>query len=149
MKISTKGRYALRLLLDLAVNENGKHIPIRDIATRQNISVKYLEQIVTQLNKAGYVNSTRGAQGGYVLAKPPEEYTVGMVLRLMEGELAPVSCLGSDDEHCERNDQCVTRYVWEKIQAAVESVVDHITLQDLVNDYREKMAENERTSSSH
>jgi DNA-binding IscR family transcriptional regulator len=64
-----------------------------------------------------------------------------MVLRLMEGELAPVSCLGSDDEHCERNDQCVTRYVWEKIQAAVESVVDHITLQDLVNDYREKMAE--------
>ena len=138
MKISTRGRYALRLMLDLAVNHTGENISIKDIASRQEISVKYLEQIITQLNKAGYVHSTRGAQGGYVLAKAPKDYTVGMILRLMEGDFAPVSCLEAEENCCDRADFCVTVEVWAKIQNAIESVVDHITLEDLVNRYHEK-----------
>ncbi len=138
MKISTKGRYALRLMLDLAVNGNGENISIKDIAGRQEISIKYLEQIIMQLNKAGYVRSARGAQGGYTLSKPPKEYTVGMILRLMEGDFAPVNCLEGDKNSCERADMCVTVEIWEKIQRAVEDVVDHVTLEDLVNRYREK-----------
>lgn len=137
MKISTKGRYALRLMLDLAINYTGEYISIKNIAARQNISEKYLEQIITQLNRAGYVRSVRGAQGGYMLAKDPSEYTVGMILRLMEGSLAPVSCLENEDV-CDRASRCVTLEVWEKIQEAVESVVDHITLADLVAKYQEK-----------
>ena len=93
MKISTKGRYALRLMLDLAVNYTGEYITIKNIAKRQEISEKYLEQIITQLSKAGFVKSARGAQGGYMLARTPAEYTVGEILRLLEGSLAPVACL--------------------------------------------------------
>ena len=93
MKISTKGRYALRLMLDLAIYDNGTPVRIKDISARQGISIKYLEQIVSILNKAGYVRAIRGPQGGYQLVKPPEEYTAGMILRLTEGNLAPVSCL--------------------------------------------------------
>jgi Rrf2 family protein len=137
MKISTKGRYALRLMLDLAINYTGEYISIKNIAARQNISEKYLEQIITQLNRAGYVRSVRGAQGGYMLAKDPSEYTVGMILRLMEGSLAPVNCLENEDA-CDRASRCVTHEVWQKIQEAVESVVDHITLADLVAKYQEK-----------
>ncbi len=137
MKISTKGRYALRLMLDLAINYTGEYISIKSIASRQDISEKYLEQIITQLNKAGYVRSVRGAQGGYILAKPPAEYTVGMILRLMEGSLAPVSCAG-DEEFCTKGARCVTQEVWQKIQEAVENVVDNITLEDLVVRYQEK-----------
>ena len=137
MKISTKGRYALRLMLDLAINYTGEYISIKNIAARQSISEKYLEQIITQLNRAGYVRSVRGAQGGYMLAKDPSEYTVGMILRLMEGSLAPVNCLESEDA-CDRASRCVTLEVWQKIQDAVESVVDHITLEDLVTKYQEK-----------
>jgi len=136
MKISTKGRYALRLMLDLAVNYTGEYISIKSIATRQEISEKYLEQIITQLNRAGYVKSVRGAQGGYMLAKDPSDYTVGMILRLLEGSLAPVSCL--EEDNCERISRCVTMEVWEKIQRAVDDVVDNITLADLVTRYHEK-----------
>lgn len=136
MKISTKGRYALRLMLDLAINYTGEYISIKSIAARQDISEKYLEQIITQLNRAGYVRSVRGAQGGYMLAKSPSEYTVGMILRLMEGSLAPVSC--TEEESCNRISGCVTQEVWQKIQKAVEDVVDHITLADLVTRYQEK-----------
>lgn len=135
MKISTKGRYALRLMLDLAINYTGEYISIKNIAARQDISEKYLEQIITQLNRAGYVRSVRGAQGGYMLAKDPSEYTVGMILRQMEGSLVPVSCL---EEKCDRASSCVTQEVWAKIQAAVEDVVDHITLADLAARYQEK-----------
>jgi Rrf2 family protein len=137
MKISTKGRYALRLMLDLAINCTGEYISIKSIAARQNISEKYLEQIITQLNRAGYVRSVRGAQGGYMLAKEPSEYTVGMILRLMEGSLAPVSC-ADGEEVCDRASSCVTQEVWKKIQEAVEGVVDNITLADLVVRYQEK-----------
>ena len=93
MKISTKGRYALRLMLDLAINHTGSYIPLKTVAQRQNISDKYLEQIIHQLSKAGFVQSARGAQGGYRLAHTPDEYTVGEILRTVEGSLAPVSCL--------------------------------------------------------
>ena len=92
MKISTKGRYALRLMLDLATEGNGKPVSIKDIAGRQDISEKYLEQIISSLNRAGYVKSVRGSQGGYLLKMDPKEYTVGMILRVTEGSLAPVDC---------------------------------------------------------
>ena len=102
MKISTKGRYALRLMLDLAMNDTGSPVSLKDVAKRQGISDKYLEQIISVLNRAGYVKSVRGAQGGYMLRKEPEDYTVGMILRLTEGSLAPVSCIEEDEVNCER-----------------------------------------------
>jgi len=132
MKISTKGRYALRLMVDLAMDETGEYVTIKNIAGRQEISGKYLEQIITQLCRAGYVSSARGASGGYKLAYAPEKYTVGMILRLMEGSFAPVPCLEGETNTCHRAPQCVTVEVWQKIFAAVEDVVDHITLADLV-----------------
>lgn len=131
MKISTKGRYALRLMLDLAVHGTDGYIPLKEIASRQGISDKYLEQIITQLNRVGYVKSVRGAQGGYRLAHPPADYTVGMILRLMEGSLAPVDCLG-DGRVCDRAEDCVTVEVWRQLKEAVDQVVDNITLQDLL-----------------
>ena len=132
MKISTKGRYALRLMLDLGLYHTGNPVSLKDVAARQGISDKYLEQIISVLNKAGYVRSIRGAQGGYVLAKEPSEYTVGMILRLTEGDLTPVSCVGAEASGCERRGDCVTARVWEKIYDAVSDVVDGITLADLL-----------------
>lgn len=141
MKISTKGRYALRMMLDLAVNSAGAPVPLRDVAQRQDISDKYLEQIVTQLSRAGLVRSVRGAGGGYLLTRPSEEYTVGEILRALEGNLAPVSCVDSGDVcRCERAEQCVTVEVWREIQAAVSGVVDRLTLADLVKRFHEKRA---------
>lgn len=136
MKISTKGRYALRLMLDLALNDTKEPVKLKDIAARQEISEKYLEQIISTFNKADYVNSIRGAKGGYVLAKEPQEYTVGMILRLIEGSLSPVDCLGKS-ENCNRSAKCVTQKVWQKIDDAINNVVDNITLQDLVEWHQE------------
>ena len=113
MRISTKGRYALRLMLDLAMEENGKPVSIKDIAGRQGISEKYLEQIISSLNKAGYVKSVRGAQGGYLLKMEPKDYTVGMILRVTEGSLAPVDC--AEDGSCERISSCATAMLWKKV----------------------------------
>ena len=138
MKISTKGRYALRLMLDLALNNTGEAVSLKDIARRQDISDKYLEQIISILNKAGYVRSIRGAQGGYMLRRPPKEYTVGMILRLTVGTLAPVSCVEDDAVECEREASCVTFIVWKKINDAINEVVDNITLEDLVEWYHSK-----------
>ena len=132
MKISTKGRYALRMMIDLALNEENGYVPIKEIARRQEISDKYLEQIISVLNRAGYVKSTRGAGGGYKLTKKPEEYTVGMIMRLTEGSLAPVACLEDEENTCPRAEQCVTLGVWEKLYSAINDVVDNITLEDLV-----------------
>lgn len=132
MKISTKGRYALRLMIDIAIYAKSRPISIRDIALRQNISDKYLEQIIATLNKAGYVKSARGPQGGYTLTKAPENYTVGMILRLTEGSLAPVVCLEDEVNQCERCDCCATLKVWKKMDDAIKGVVDSITLADLV-----------------
>lgn len=132
MKISTKGRYALRLMLDLALNNTGEPVRIKDIAARQEISDKYLEQIISVLNKAGYVKSIRGPQGGYLLTREPEKYTVGMILRLTEGSLAPVPCLDDEVNTCERQDSCATLRLWHMLDAAVSDVVDKVTLADLV-----------------
>ncbi len=132
MKISTKGRYALRLMLDLALHNTGEPVRIKDIASRQEISDKYLEQIISILNKAGYVRSIRGPQGGYRLAREPEKYTVGMILRLTEGSLAPVPCLDDEVNVCARQEACVTLRLWRMLDAAVSDVVDKVTLADLV-----------------
>ncbi len=132
MKISTKGRYALRLMLDLAMDTSGEPVRIKDVAERQEISVKYLEQIVSILAKAGYVRSIRGPQGGYRLAREPEDYTVGMILRLTEGSLTPVECAEAEPGACSREDTCVTRKLWKELDEAIRSVVDKYTLEDLV-----------------
>lgn len=131
MKISTKGRYALRLMLDLALDGSGRPVSIRDIAARQNISDKYLEQIIAALNKAGFVKSIRGPQGGYRLTRQPEEYTVGMILRLTEGSLAPVSCLEEGRNQCARQEECATLLLWHMLDDAIKGVVDKFTLADL------------------
>ncbi len=138
MKISTKGRYALRLMLDLAIRDTGEPVRIRDIAARQEISEKYLEQIISILNKAGYVRSVRGPQGGYHLMKEPAQYTVGMILRLTEGSLAPVACLDGDINTCERQENCVTLRLWKMLNQAVSDVVDQVTLADLVEWHEQK-----------
>ena len=132
MKISTKGRYALRLMIDLAIHNTGEPISLKDVARRQEISDKYLEQIISILNKAGYVKSIRGAQGGYMLKKDPKDYTVGMILRVTEGSLAPVECVEEGMAECERMNECATVLIWQKINEAVNNVVDNITLEDLV-----------------
>lgn len=139
MKISTKGRYALRLMVDLALNNNGENISLKEISARQGISVKYLEQIISMLNRAGYVKSERGSNGGYRLTKKPEEYTVGMILRLTEGSLAPIACVDEDGAGCDRFEQCATFSVWKKLNEAINGVVDNITVADLVLEQKEKM----------
>jgi Rrf2 family protein len=130
MKISTRGRYALRLMLELAMNAD-RYTAIKNISERQNISGKYLEQIISVLSRAGFVKSTRGPQGGYKLARPAEEYTVGMILRLIEGSLVPVACMEEEPNQCPRSEECVTLDVWRQIDEAVSGVVDNITLADL------------------
>lgn len=141
MTISTKGRYALRIMLDLA-NHQGETTKVKDIAARQNISEKYMEQIISILNKAGYVRSTRGAQGGYQLAKSPEHYTVGMVLRLTEGSLAPVECLADNALPCERMSVCVTIEIYKKMYEALCGVIDHYTIKDLQDMEQNKNGDN-------
>ncbi|MDD4159587.1 MAG: RrF2 family transcriptional regulator [Synergistaceae bacterium] len=139
MKISTRGRYALRLMLDLALNNPDQYITIKSIAERQEISNKYLEQIITVLSRAGYVKSIRGAQGGYKLSRPAEEYTVGMILRLIEGSLTPVACMDDVPNNCPRCNNCVTLDVWKKLNDAINGVVDGITLADLVKQHKVKL----------
>ena len=137
MKISTRGRYGIRLMLALALNYNNGTIPLKTIAKDQGISEKYLEQIINPLTKSGLVKSFRGAQGGYMLAKTPEDITVGAVLRVLEGSLCPVDCVdGAGD--CPRMARCATIGVWTRLKEAVESVVDHTTLADLAEEFRLK-----------
>lgn len=140
MTISTKGRYALRIMMDLA-NHMGETIKLKEIAYRQDISEKYMEQIIAVLNKAGYVRSTRGAQGGYQLVRAPKEYTAGMILRLTEGSLVPVECLEENAVPCERAGRCATVEVYKRIYEAVNGVIDSITLQDLIEIEYEKSAD--------
>ena len=137
MKISTKGRYALRLMLDLALNNTGEAVSLKDIARRQDISDKYLEQIISILNKAGYVRSIRGAQGGYMLAREPETYTAGTILRLTEGSMKQVACLEDEPNQCSRAGECVTLRLWKMLDEAIEGVLDKVTLQDLKDWYEE------------
>jgi Rrf2 family protein len=136
MKISTKGRYALRLMVDLALNGKDRAIPLKEIASRQNISVKYLEQIINILNRSGYVKSTRGSLGGYRIAGSPSDYTVGMILRLTEGNIAPVSCLEDEINICPNKKDCTTLYVWEKLYESIKNTIDAITIEDIAVNYK-------------
>lgn len=136
MKISTKGRYALRLMLDLAENQKDGYVALKDIAERQDISKKYLEQIVPMLNKSGVLRTSRGFQGGYMLAKSPDKYTVGDILRITEGSLAPVACLDYDPNTCEKCETCATLPVWQGLYKTITDYLDSITLQNIIDSDR-------------
>lgn len=138
MKISTKGRYALRMLLDLAEHRNSGFIALKDIAERQHISKKYLEQIIPLFNKSGILKTNRGFQGGYQLAGTPDKYTVGQILRLTEGSLAPVSCLDHEPNECERQYDCLTLPVWEGLYKVITEYLDSMTLQDILDAHSAK-----------
>ena len=138
MKISTKGRYALRMLLDLAEHQGDGFIALKDVAERQEISKKYLEQIVPILGKTGFLRTNRGFQGGYKLARTPDQYTVGEILRLTEGSLAPVACLEHDPIECERSAECATLPVWQGLYRVVNEYLDGITLQDIMDQQKER-----------
>ena len=133
MKISTKGRYSLRMLLDLAEHKNAGFVALKDIAERQGISKKYLEQLVPLLNQPGILRTNRGYKGGYMLAKPPEQYTVGQILRITEGSLCPVSCLEDNPNQCERFSQCKTLSMWKGLQRVIDEYLDGISLQMLLD----------------
>lgn len=137
MKVSTKGRYALRLMIDLAEHDHGSFIPLKEISSRQGISIKYLEQIVNQLSRAGLLRSVRGAQGGYRLSKPANSYTAGEILRVTEGGLAPIACLEKNAAVCPRNDNCSTISFWNGFAQVINNYVDNITLEDLVNQHKD------------
>lgn len=137
MKISTKGRYGLKAMLDLALHESEGLMPLKNIAERQELSENYLEQLFASLKKADLVKSIRGSQGGYLLGAPADSITVGAILRALEGSMAPVDCVVEDENNvCSRNEFCVTRGIWLKIRDSINQVIDGITLQDLVEDYR-------------
>lgn len=139
MKISTKGRYALRMLIDVARNQGDGYVALKDIANRQNISKKYLEQIVAAMNKPDILKTNRGYQGGYRLAKDPSEYTVGDVLRITEGGLAPVACLDYSPIQCDRAEQCETLYVWQGLYDVINDYLDSITVQDIIDKNADKI----------
>ena len=133
MKISTKGRYALRMLIELATHQEDGFVSLKDISERQGISKKYLEQIVPMLNKSGILRTNRGNKGGYMLAKPANECSVGEVLRATEGSLAPVSCLEYEQNDCPRADGCATLYVWKGLEKAVNDYLNSVTVQDIID----------------
>ena len=131
MKISTKGRYALRVMVDLAINDNGNFISLKDIATRQEISNKYLEQIIALLTKAGFLETARGNNGGYKLSKAPNEYIIGDILRATEGDLTPIFCL-SGENICSKQKNCKTYSFWKGLDDTINNYINSKTLQDLV-----------------
>lgn len=132
MKLSTKGRYGLKAMFQLAIYHGQGPIPLKQIAEEQSLSESYLEQLFSTLRKDGLLDSVRGAQGGYLLSKAPNKITVGNILRSLEGDLSPSDCVGG--EECEKEYNCVTKTVWEKIKNSIDAVVDSITLQDMIDD---------------
>ncbi len=141
MKISTKGRYGLRMMIDIAMNQNEGPVSVRDIARRQSLSDKYLEQIITQANKAGLLKSIRGAGGGYQLSRPAKDISVGEILRVMEGSLSPVECVrerGAEPAPCQNAGECATYELWRDIKTAVDQVIDNRSLQDMIDNYLRK-----------
>jgi Rrf2 family protein len=136
MKISTKGRYGLRVLLDIAAHQEKGPVILRDISARQEISEKYLWQVINPLKSAGLVNSTRGAKGGYVLAKAPSAITLLEIVSILEGPVSVVDCVGAPDQ-CERSGACVTRGVWGKIESAIKDSMAKITLKEIVDDQKD------------
>lgn len=135
MKISTKGRYAIRVMLDIALNSSGKPIPLKDIAARQDITIKYLEQIISILHKSGFVKSVRGNAGGYLLTAEPKDYTLGDILRSTEGSLAPVECTDANKYFCPRRTDCPTYPFWLEFSEVINNFLDSKTLQDIVDNY--------------
>lgn len=133
MKVSTKGRYALRMLVDIAKNQGDGYVALKDIASRQSVSKKYLEQIVAVLNKPDFLRTNRGHLGGYRLARPASEYTVADVLKLTEGGLAPVACLDYYPVQCERAEECETLFVWQGLYDSISNYLDSITVQDIID----------------
>ena len=135
MKLTTKGRYGLRAVIDLAVYAKEEPVSLAAVAERQSISISYLEQLIAKLKKAGIVQSTRGAQGGYTLAKSPEEISVGDILRALEGTLSPVECVAENgDSECASSDFCVTKYVWKRISDSINDTVNGIPLSELITE---------------
>lgn len=135
MKLSTKGRYGLRAMIDLAIHSKTEAVSIASIAARQKISESYLEQLIPKLRKAGMISSVRGAGGGYMLAKPAEEISVGDILRALEGNLDPVDCAGLPGAGgCEESGSCVTKYVWQRINESINRTVDGIYLKELLEE---------------
>lgn len=131
MRISTKGRYGLRAMVDLAMNSTDGPVPLRQIAERQLISDSYLEQVFTSLRKNGLVIAARGAQGGYELNRPSQEITVGEILRALEGPIEPVHCVGKTSKPCEREKDCITHSFWEELNNTINQLLDNTTLADL------------------
>ena len=146
MRLSTKGRYGVRALVDIALNSDGGPVLLRDIAKRQDISAQYLEHLVAPLIRAGILRSIRGAKGGIVLAKPPEEIGLSQVIEVLEGSVAPVECV-DNAALCARSDECVTRDVWVEIKAAVVGVLEPLSLKDLMDRQRAKAPSKSRTYS--
>ena len=139
MIISTKGRYGLRAMFVLAINHGQGPMSINQIANIQGISEQYLEQLISKLKKAKLVKSSRGAQGGYELSYPPEKVSVGDVIRVLEGPLAPADCVVDADSSCEKVDYCFTHVIWKRIYDGINDVVDSISLQDMLDDYYQKI----------
>ncbi len=132
MKVSTKGRYALRVMIDLAQHRDEGFISLKEIAARQEISMKYLEMIVGILNRADYVQSLRGKSGGYRLSKNSGEYTIGAILKLTEGSMAPVSCLENGADICKRAEECITLPLWKGLDKVIDDYLESISLEDLI-----------------
>ena len=140
MKISTKGRYALRMLIDLAEHRGSGYVALKDIAARQNISKKYLEQIIPMMSHTNILRANRGSQGGYALARTPDQYTVGEILRLTEGSLTPVGC-AEDPTECDRSADCATLPVWQGLSKVINEYLDGITLQDIIDQKNARFAD--------
>ena len=137
LKLSTKGQYSLKAMVDLAIHYRDDVVTISQIASRQDMSESYLEQLFPKLRKAGLVESVRGAGGGYRLARSLESVSVGDILRAAEGDLIPVECVLTSDKECSREDSCVVKYVWKKVTDSINETVDNITLADMVKQYQE------------
>lgn len=133
MKLSTKGRYGVRAMVELAANYGGAPISIKTISKKENLSEYYLEQLFSPLRRANVIRSIRGAQGGYVLCKPPREITVGDIMTILEGPVEIADCI--DGVECDSSDCCATKAVWEKIKNSIDSVMNSITLQDILDDH--------------
>ena len=144
MKLSTRSRYGLKAVVDIAAR-NGKSVSIKSMSERLEISENYLEQLIIKLKKAGILNSVRGAGGGYSLREPPEDITVGKILNILEGSLYPAKCLDDDDTTCGYGvcNPCATKGVWEKIYESVTTVVESITVMDLVNEHKKLYGDDE------